>query len=73
MLPQTPIQFPARFFTDKDAVEIFASLTGLSSSQTDPAIVELESEWSGTWNEDLDIFSVKSTNEVKLKFFLVKL
>ncbi|CAC5396285.1 unnamed protein product [Mytilus coruscus] len=56
--------------SDNDAAEILASLTDSSSSQTSPAIVELESsnKWSGTWNEDLEnIFSVKSTNEVKPK------
>ncbi|CAC5396563.1 TBC1D20 [Mytilus coruscus] len=56
--------------SDNDAAEILASLTDSSSSQTAPAIVELESsnKWSGTWNEDLEnIFSVKSTNEVKPK------
>lgn len=54
--------------SDNDAAEILATLTDSSSSQTSPAIVELESsnKWSGTWNEDLEnIFSVKSTNEVK--------
>ncbi|CAC5410767.1 unnamed protein product [Mytilus coruscus] len=55
--------------SDNDAAEILASLTDSSSSQTSPAIVELESsnKWSGTWNEDLEnIFSVKSTNESNL-------
>ncbi|CAC5377284.1 unnamed protein product [Mytilus coruscus] len=62
--------FMTDILSDNDAVEILASLTDSSSSQTAPAIVELQSsnKWSGTWNEDLDnIFSVKSTNEGKPK------
>ncbi|CAC5410896.1 unnamed protein product [Mytilus coruscus] len=62
--------FMSAAISDNDAAEILASLTeSPSTPSTMDTVVELDnSQWSGTWNDELDkIFSVKSSGKTPKK------
>ncbi|CAC5361357.1 unnamed protein product [Mytilus coruscus] len=61
--------FMSAAISDNDAAEILTSLTEVLNSSTMDTVVELDnSQWSGTWNDELDkIFFVKSSGKTPKK------